>query len=560
MNTKGSAMDPKRNLAMNRRIFLRGVGGFTLAAPFLHSLNEAKGAATTDPRRLVIFYTHNGCLTDKWFPKNENGPLVASDLTAGTLAPLAPYVNKLLLPRGFRSMNAYAQGQTIDPHDQACGSKLTCAPIVDDSTRYASAESLDHTIAKQINPNKNTPLVLSVGAASTRVKEVISFSGNNQAFPANVNPQTVFNALTLGMGATPTPTTPDPTMTPEVDYHVKRGQSAIDLVRGDLQRLQKAKLSSADQGRLQNWLDLLRDTEVGTGGMTGAGGSTGTGGTGGTAMPAACNTDTATKLGVTADALTAASPTGKITAGNIMFGSPPPPGDNEGDKNLAISFTKGGDMMMNLIALNMVCDANRVFVFLYPGYVVYNWDGMAFTHDHHGLSHRTGDNSVGGSCKVDGVLDMINQIDKWLAGKFAKLVGILDGIQEGTGTLLDNTATMWLSELSDGAAHNINNLPILIAGGCGGYLKQGAAVNVENPSKNIDNGASSSTCTNGGSIGNTGSVGGNVPINKLYVTLMNALGCTDNGSKVTKFGVMDGTNASPGISNPGEVATLTSAG
>jgi hypothetical protein len=65
---------------------------------------------------------------------------------------------------------------------------------------------------------------------------------------------------------------------------------------------------------------------------------------------------------------------------------------------------------------------------------------------------------------------------------------------------------------------------------------------------------------NGGQIGNTGSTGGNVPINKLYVTLMNAVGCTDNGAKVTKFGVMDGTNANPGISNPGEVAALTSAG
>ena len=108
--------------------------------------------------------------------------------------------------------------------------------------------------------------------------------------------------------------------------------------------------------------------------------------------------------------------------------------------------------MMNLIALNMMCDANRVFIFLYPGYVVYNWDNMAFTHDHHGLSHRTGDNSVGGNCGVDGVLNQIQAIDNWLAGKFARLVGLLDGIQEGGGTMLDSTATMWLPELSDGAA------------------------------------------------------------------------------------------------------------
>jgi hypothetical protein len=553
MKSRGNDMDRKRNLAMNRRIFLRGVGGLTLAAPFLSSVNEARGASTTAPKRIVIYYTHNGCLTDRWFPKVQNGPLAASDLMGGTLAPLAPYASKLLLPRGFRSMNAYAQGQSIDPHDQACGSKLTCAPISTEANRYATAESLDHTIAKQINPNKNTPLVLSVGAPSTKVKEVISFSAANTAFPSNVNPQTVFNALTLGGGTTPTPTTPDPAMPPVVDYHVKRGQSTIDLVRGDLSRLQKLKMSTADQLHIQNWLDLLRDTEIGVGGMSG-------GGTGSTGMSAACTSDTATKLGVTAAALTAASPTGKITGGTTSFGAPPPPGNNEGDNNLKTSFTLGGDMMMNLIALNMLCDANRVFIFLYPGYVVYNWDGMAFTHDHHGLSHRTGDNSVGGACGVDGVLDQINQIDQWLAGKYAKLVGLLDSLQEGGGTLLDSTATMWLPELSDGAAHNLNNLPILIAGSAGGYLKQGAAVNVENASKNIDNGNSDGSCQNGGNIGNTGSTGGNVPINKLYVTLMNAVGCTDNGAKVTKFGVMDGTNATAGISNPGEVTALTSAG
>ena len=76
---------------------------------------------------------------------------------------------------------------------------------------------------------------------------------------------------------------------------------------------------------------------------------------------------------------------------------------------------------------------------LYPGYVTFNWDGIMHTHEHHGLSHRTGDFTVGGACGVDGVLDMIAQIDKWYAGKYAKLVGLLDSIQEGDGKLLDNT-------------------------------------------------------------------------------------------------------------------------
>src|SRR6478752_7815934 len=232
---------------MNRRLFLRGVGGAALAAPFLSSVYEksAKADAVTPPKRLVIFYTHNGCLTDKWFPVKEDGPLTADDLTSTTLAPLAPYVSKLLLPRGFRSMNGYAAGQTIDPHDQAMGSKLTCATITEDSNRYATAASLDHIVAKQINPGGATPLVLSVGAASTKIKEVLSFSAPNTAFPANVNPQTVYNQLTGLFASGPTPTT-------EGDYRVALGESAIDLVKGDLQRYQKLNMSQADKQRVQD--------------------------------------------------------------------------------------------------------------------------------------------------------------------------------------------------------------------------------------------------------------------------------------------------------------------
>src|SRR6478752_6195222 len=446
---------------MNRRLFLRGVGGAALAAPFLSSVYEksAKADAVTPPKRLVIFYTHNGCLTDKWFPVKEDGPLTADDLTSTTLAPLAPYVSKLLLPRGFRSMNCYAAGQTIDPHDQAMGSKLTCATITEDSNRYATAASLDHIVAKQINPGGATPLVLSVGAASTKIKEILSFSGPNTAFPANVNPQTVYNQLTglfKAPGTTTGTTGTAPVMTAG-DYKVARGASAIDLVKADLTRFQALKMSQADKTRVQDWLDLLRTTETGI--MN---------------TPSSCSADAATAIGATADAVKAASPAGAISGGAFAGGN-----TAAGNTNLATSFTLGGDMMMNLMALSMICDTNRMLLLLYPGYVTFNWDGITHTHDHHGLSHRTGDFSVGGSCKVAGVLDMIQEIDTWYAKKYAKLVGLLDSISEGGGKLLDSTATMWLPELSDGAAHNLNNLPIVIAGSAGGYLKQGVAVNVE---------------------------------------------------------------------------------
>jgi hypothetical protein len=90
---------------------------------------KAQGVAATSPKRLVVFFTHNGCLTTRWFPKKEDGALTADDLTGTYHEALKPLVNKLLIPRGFRSLNGYAQIQTIDPHDQAMGSKLTCGGL-----------------------------------------------------------------------------------------------------------------------------------------------------------------------------------------------------------------------------------------------------------------------------------------------------------------------------------------------------------------------------------------------------------------------------------------------
>lgn len=519
---------------MNRRIFLKGVGGAAVAAPFLSSVHEraakAQGVSADPIKRLVVFFTHNGCLTNRWFPTKEDGPITAADLSGTYLEALSDEVGKLLIPRGFRSMNQYASGQTIDPHDQAMGSKLTCAEISTERSRYAMAESLDHVIARAINRNGESPLVLGVGAASTSIKEVLSFSGPETPFPANVNPQTVYTQLTgvLGTGGGTEPMT-------EADYRVSLGQSVIDLVKDDLATYQRLNMSQADQQRVTDWLALLRETEVGVNDPE---------------LSAACTENAAMNLGITPDTVAEASPSGAVSGGVFGGGN-----TSEGASNLAISFTKGGDMMMNLMALSMICDTNRMLMLVYPGYVTFGWDGINHTHDHHGLSHRTGDLSVGGACGVENVLDKIREIDEWYMGKFTRLVKLLNSIGEGDRTLLDNTATMWLPELSDGNAHNLNNLPILIAGSAGGYLKQGYAVNVEG--KTIGVGASEDSCQNGGNIGNTGSFGGTVPINKLYVTLMNALGMTaDDGGPVTTYGKFDGNAITSGITNPGEVDGL----
>jgi len=476
-----------------------------LAAPFLPSLGQrtARAEALGRRRRCVIFHSPSGCVTNRWFPKIEHGPLDASALEGTTLEVLTPYVKKLLVPRGLRAINPYTSPQTIDPHDQAMGSKLTCALIGEDSNRYATSHSLDHEIARQLNAAGRDPLVLSVGAVSTSVKQLLSYSAPNLPFLPIVSPAKAYARLS-GLPLPPSA---------EDEQRRLRQKSILDVVRSDLKSYQRLEMSAADRQRVNAWLDLVRDTE-------------------GSFGPACRENAT----GVDAASANAASQSSE----------------------LADAFTVGGDTMIKVMALSLLCDDNRSLLFSYPGYATFNWDGIHHTHDQDGLNHRTGDFTIGGKC-LPGVLDMIAEIDRWYAGKYAKLVGLLDSLPEGEQTVLDNTATIWIQEFSDGSAFNLNNLPIVIAGSAGGYLKQGVAVNVEGTP--IGPGNSEASCNGGGNetVSNVsnGSSGGNVPINKLYVTLLNALGCrAADGGEVQSFGKLDGFSADSGITDPGELSAL----
>jgi len=496
---------------VNRRLFLKGIGGAALAAPLLSSLDRpAHGQEATPARRLVVFYTQNGCLTNRWFPGVEDGAITADSLAGTTLAGLAPFADRLLFPRGLALYPAYFRGQNVDPHDQAMGSKLTCAPIAAEGDRWAQSHSLDHEIARLINPGTKSPLVLTPGSSFANVKGIVSYAAADEPYAPESSPKTIYSSLT-GLFQSGEPT--------EADYRVARGASIIDLVKDDLDAFKSLNMSGADQQKIDDWLELLFQTEQ-------------------QIIPAECNGDAASAaLGVDQDT---------VDAANGGFGS-----------DLEFQLRTTGDMMMKLVALTMMCDANRVIVYQMPGFVKYNFldNAQAAEYDHHGLSHRNGSAAVGGTC-VSGVLDAISAIDNFLASRYVDLVTLLSQVTEGESTLLDNSAVMWLPELADGNAHNTNNMPIVIAGGAGGYLKTGASVNLAGGT--LGTGNSEASCSGDSEVGfNTGSNGGMVPLNKLYVTLMNAVGCKNSdGSEITSFGVVDTEDLAAGITDPGELSAL----
>jgi hypothetical protein len=548
----------------NRRIILRGLGGAAVAAPFLPSIWEkeakAQGMTVTPPKRLIVFFTYHGCLTDKWFPALSHGPLATSDYqNMVTLQPMAPFAKKLLMVRGIRSMNEWsfdgALGQKNDPHTNPAGSTFTCFPLTPNSTESSANNagkfdatptgmSLDHIAAHCVNKASNSmpvtatnqgaaPLFMQIGGVQGSKgmnQSVISWSDTaGTIFPGTGTASAIYSTLTglFGSGQV----NPD-------TYKVARGKSVIDCVRDDLNRLSGINMSSSDQNKLKTWTDLLHYV----GGTVSAG--------------AMCNTTSATTLGLT----------GSLNGANI---------------------TKTANIFQNLAVLSALCDANRVIFMKMPAngnfssVVQYkSSDGTmkAIGTDAHSISHRIGSALMGGQCVAD-ALAQIQAVDSYYAGLFAYLVGQLDMFSEGSGTLLDNTATVWMQEMSDGNSHNLNNLPILQAGSCGGYFKTGQAINVENANASMSPGNSSKDCANGQSpINSLDSVGtpattATMPINKYFCNLLNALGAQADssgyatpgatGGKVSKFGKYDntkyfsdgGTKASV-IEKPGEYAEL----
>ena len=69
-------------------------------------------------------------------------------------------------------------------------------------------------------------------------------------------------------------------------------------------------------------------------------------------------------------------------------------------------------------------------------------------------------------------LDQVAKINKFHAEQVAYFLEKLDSIHEPDGTLLDNSMIVYGAGISDGNRHNHDDLPILLAGGGAGTLKQ----------------------------------------------------------------------------------------
>ena len=120
------------------------------------------------------------------------------------------------------------------------------------------------------------------------------------------------------------------------------------------------------------------------------------------------------------------------------------------------------DAFVDITAAALACDLTRVV----------SIQLSQLRNDHLGISGDVHADYAHTSDSNPEAIEVMSRYGEVHAGHVQRLLTALDSVPEGNGTLLDNTAVLWCSELATGT-HRFNVWPAIVAGGAGGALKTG---------------------------------------------------------------------------------------
>ena len=142
--------------------------------------------------------------------------------------------------------------------------------------------------------------------------------------------------------------------------------------------------------------------------------------------------------------------------------------DHQADDNYQVV----SELMMDQLVMAMACDLTRVSTVMWSRATSNQiFPFLGFTDKHHELSHEPDSNN--------GAKNKLIQINNFFASQLRYLMGKLDEVQEGNGTMLDNTLIVWGNELGKGNNHTHHPIPIVLAGGAAGHFRMGRNLDVD---------------------------------------------------------------------------------
>ncbi|MFL6826966.1 MAG: DUF1552 domain-containing protein [Bradyrhizobium sp.] len=400
-----------------RRTFLRGAGA-VLALPVLDAMTPALSAETARPIRLGFIQVPNGImnLKNEWAPKAE-GPLEMTRI----LEPLADFKDRMVLISGLDSQQAAGLNFEVGgDHPRACTAWLTGTHAkMTSGADLRAGISVDQIAAREFG--KYTQLAsLEIGLESPEVVgacesaygcayyNTIAWRNETSPLPMENRPRAIFERLFGESGTT----------SPEVRMALRaEDRSILDAILSDVRRL-RGKLGGADRGKIDQYLEAIRDVER---------------------------------------RMQLADKQGDREIPQI-----------EGPAGAPEVFSEYFKLMTDLMVLAWQTDMTRVITFM-MGHEMSGraYPEVGFGDAHHPCTHHQGDPE-----KIEKTVKINTFHTKMLAYYFDKLRSTKDG----DGSLLDHSLILYGAALSDANLHLYTDLPLLLMGGGVAGIKGGQHV------------------------------------------------------------------------------------
>lgn len=453
---------------ISRRTILKGLlmgGVTTVALPMLEMFLNTNATAFADgaplPKRFVLLFWGNGTRIKQWLP-DQTGP---NYKLSPVLAPYEPVKDYLSVVTGTKcQIGGYV-------HHWGCAGMLSAAPYVASgmgTVTTLSAPTMDQVVAQSIGTGTRfRSLELGVFTPTksdegTTLK-YLSHNGPNDVNPPQTSPSALFTRL---FGATALPS----------NYH-----SVLDTVLDDINGL-KARVGTSDKARLEAYTTQIRSIE-----------------------------------------------TNLASSGTETCAAAKDPGADSAALLTVADITTRSNAMWDLINTALSCDLTRVVSVQYCGpsdciqvpqevfapTLLFEGGTTPLPNDiTHGMTHNesTFDQPV---------------VQKWSTfyqSQFANFLTKMKATPDGSGNLLDNSAVMITSEVSQGRNHSNLHMPLLVAGRAGGKLVYPGIHYAANAGAN--GGATGQTPANTysdtGDITTSGDNFGNAT--DVHLTIMQALG------------------------------------
>jgi Protein of unknown function (DUF1552) len=398
------------NGSLPRRSFLRNVG-ISLALPFLDAMVPARArAAVISPRRMGFVYVPNGIMLDEWTPASDGTNLTLSRI----LSPLEPFHDAIVVVSGL--------GNPYGGHSGASAGWLV--PHVDGGWRGPKqfATALEgHITIDQVAAQH-------LGQETQLGSLELGLEGSDRAGDCDVGFSCAYtNSISWHEPSTPNPMETDPRAVFERLFgddessdprarlaRLQKEQSILDSVAGDVRQL-AAGLGSSDKGKLDQYLDTIRDVERRI------------------QMAESRNVNDVT---------------------NVVAPAATPE-----------KFEDYCRLMFDLQALALQTDSARVTTFMIGREVSSrSYPEIGVPDPHHATSHHQ---------YVKEKVEKNTKINTFHMEQFAYFLNRLKSVQDGDGTLLDHSILMYGAGLSEPNIHSHVDLPVVVVAGSSTGIKGG---------------------------------------------------------------------------------------